>query len=104
MSRLKTEQICFQAASPSGTPTAKVTTAAVLNYNYITCGDRHLITILTFGTRVDILYYLFSLGQLILNSRLPQVLPSLGYNTRLLVLLLRLPQALPRLRLQRPQP
>ena len=46
--------------SPSGTPTAKVTTAAALNYIYITGGDRHLITILTFGTHVDILYYLSS--------------------------------------------
>ena len=90
--------------SPSGTPTAKVTTAAGLNYIYIMGGDRHLITILTFGTRVDILYYLSSPGQLIFISRLPQVLPRLGYNTRLLVLLLRLSQALPRIRLQRPQP
>ena len=46
--------------SPTGTPTAKVTTAAALNYIYITGGDRHLITILTFGTHVDILYYLSS--------------------------------------------
>ena len=90
--------------SPSGTPTAKVTTAAALNYIYITGGDRHLIKILTFGTHVDILYYLSSPGQFIFISRLPQVLPRLGYNTRILVLLLRLPQALPRLRLQRPQP
>ena len=90
--------------SPSGTPTAKVTTVAGLNYIYIMGAYRHLITILTFGTRVDILYYLFSPGQPIFNPRVPQVLPRLGFNTGLLVLLLRLPLAPPRLRLQRPQP
>ena len=84
-----------------GTPTAKVTTAATLNSTYVTGGFRHLITILKFGTHVDIFYYLSSPGQLIFNPRHPQVTPRLGYNTRHLVLLPRLPLALPRLRLQR---
>ena len=54
-----------------------------------------LITIVTFGTHVDIFYYLSSPGQLIFNPRLPQVPPRLGYNTRIPVLLPRLPLALP---------
>ena len=89
--------------SYSGTPTAKVPTAAALNSTYFTGGVRHLlITILTFGTHVDIYYYLSSPGQLIFPPRLPQVPPRLGYIRLLLVLLPRLPLALPRLRLKRP--
>jgi len=96
--------ISFQAVSYSGTPTAKVTTAAALNSTYVTGGVRHLlITILTFGKYVDIFYYLFSPDQIIFNPRLPQVPQRFSYNTRFLVLLPRLPLALPRLRLQRPQ-
>ena len=88
-----------------GTPTAKVTTGAALNSTYVTGGVRNLlITILTFGTHVDIFYYRSSPAQLIFNPRLPQVPPRLCYNRRILVLLPCLPLALPRLRLQRPQP
>jgi len=35
-------------------------------------------------------------------QKVPQALPRLGYNPRNLVLLTRLPQVLPRLRLKRP--
>jgi len=88
-----------------GTPTAKIKTGAALKSTYATGGVRHLlITILTFGTYVDIFYHLSSPGQLIFYPRHPQVTPRLGYNTRHLVLLPRLPLELPRLRLQRSQP
>ena len=88
-----------------GTPTAKVTTGADLNSTYVTGGVQHLlIKILTFGTHVDIFYYLSSPGQLIFNPRHPQLTPRLGYTTRHLFLLPRLPLELPRLRLQRSQP
>ena len=76
--------------------------ATALKSTYVTGGVRHLITILTFGTHLDIFYYLSSPGQLIFNPRLPQVPPRLGYIIRILVLLPRLPLALHRLRLQRP--
>jgi len=88
-----------------GTPTAKDKTGEALNSTYVTGGVGHLlITILTFGTYMDIFYYLSSPGQLIFNPRHPQVTPRHGYNTRHLVLLPRLPLDLPRLRLQRSQP
>jgi len=55
----KPRQIVFKPRHTQGTPTAKVTTVSALNATFVTGWVRNLvITILTFGTHVDMFYYL----------------------------------------------
>ena len=50
----KPRQFVFMPRLSQGTPTAKDKTGEALNSTYVTGGVGHLITILTFGTHVDI--------------------------------------------------